>query len=278
MVAVLMTGLLALCALFLLGRYSQPAVVTTHAVIELRVNGGEKATIAPGTPLIFTVALRGSEKPGRLIGSEKTPWHELLSVKFMRVGAAVDVAVPAIGRSRSQYLFGDVNGHLSWKEETSVAIELRSEAMHLQRFALGPEATADPGQYSAQAHFSSPVYTSRTPNVEAASNDVVVTVVRADDENVRRRLERERLLLLARYNLIRGQHMEATRAAEQLVSLDPNSSEGWLLLGDARASEKRDIHALDAYERALELVRRRREPPVEILNRISAVMRPARSK
>lgn len=274
-IGILLSGL-GLSAIYLLGRPANEAVAETRLVIELRVNDDEAVTVGPGTPLIFTVALRGSQQSGNSsIGSEKTPWHQLLTVELRRDGAAADLPVVPVGRPLSAYLMRDADGRPSWKEESRSVAELRgSEAIHVQRFALGPATIVDQARYAARARLKTRPEGFRGRSVEAFSNEIVVTVVRPTDDSARRRSDIDRLLLVAQYSVMRGLHADASRAAEELVALDPDNANAWVLLGDARAYDKRTFDALDAYQKALRLAQHGREPPVHILNKISAVMRP----
>lgn len=261
----------AACAALLSMQWIASRRPAATPVLTLRVNAASRADIATGAPVIFHVGLAGGrDGRGVTIGEGSHPWATLVS--FVRAESHDELPwrVDSLGRASSTRIGRKADGSLDIQSEQASGASVDGHHLHHARFGVSPETmvSARPGTYRIQAILERGYWPPWRWHGRVESAAVTVVVRSPADAKDRERLEQERLILSAQYDLARRRWDAAHQAALQLVTRAPKDPALRMLLGDTLAAQGNFRDALGAYRTALKLSPRRYEQPQLLYERI----------
>jgi hypothetical protein len=246
-------------------------------VLTLRVNRAASARIVAGTPLTFEIFLTGTAAGGSIrVGGLGAPWYRLITLEAAGGAAALPWPLVAVGPPRSTVYARDTQDRpivTSLPARTAAMIQGLS-AVHVVTLGVSPEDSARTpvGSYRLLARLSRPWWMFWSRHGTIVSAPVTIEVSSGGNGVDVRERRRE----TAAFYLAAGRHAEAQQSALAWLQAEPDSSDAYAILGEAREAQGDSIAAMDAYRRALRLRAPSREPPEYLEHRLSALMRKTR--
>lgn len=247
------------------------AVPGASPIVTVLVNGETSIDVAPGTPLIFEVTLRGPRRDRVVVGSSWRPWQTLIRLEDNQ-GRSLPWRLAAHGQPKAisvslagQYPTLSTN-------VTAVADLQWQSSEYTMSLAVAPDETQQlSGTTGVRALVETPWWTGSSWRGKVTSPSVTVRV--PSDAGSRPDLNLARLLGSADYFLLRHEYERAYAASEQLTRSAPDLVIGKIFHGDALAGLQRRDEALAAYRSALALRGVSYEEPTLLLDRIARLSR-----
>ena len=252
---------------------AKPAVAVVAPVspaprISLGLYGISPKRVFVGWPLIFTASATHPEAPSDdpslkpiLLASEKGPWA--LSCKLTITGSAGKQAPCPV--------------HAAFAEN-SKAFALDGKMAGRAVWWISPEETSAlaPGIYTIDLVFDTSKLDEKKAGVPTAwkgtvRTDMKLEIVKEPSELTPALLE-SRALLKANLAMIRHDSALAMVEVEALLKSQPKSVRGLTTKGDLLAEQNKFVEAASAYEAAITLFGKGKEPPVQILNRYDQIL------
>lgn len=247
-------------------------------VLTLRVNRASSAQIAAGTPLTFEIFLTATVT-GRpvSIGMIGSPWYRLIRLEPAGKGPAVPWTAAQLGTPRSTLYTKDAQGRPSATSATPQAVATMRglSAVHVVTLGVSPEDSArtPAGTYQVRAVLSPPWWMFWRWHRTVASAPVTISVSAgpADAGQTHTRLRES-----AAFYLAASRYADAQQSALAWLQAEPQSSDAYAILGEAKEGLGDAAGAMQAYRYALQLRPPSREPPEYLEKRLSDLMRKTR--
>ena len=234
----------------------------------LGLYGVSPKKVFAGWPLIFTASATHPEAPSDdpalkpiLLASEKGPWA--LSCKLT--------------------ITGDAGKQMIWPVHAAFAENSKPFALDGKMAAravwwLSPEETTAlaPGVYAIELVFDTSKLDEKKAGVPTAwkgtvRTDMKLEIVKEPSE-MTPAFHENKALLKANLAMIRHDNALAMTEVETLLKSQPKSIRGLTTKGDLLAAQNKFVEAASAYEAAIALFGKGKEPPVQLLNRYDQIL------
>lgn len=253
--------------------------------LSLSVNGAIETTITPGTPLIFELMLRNGPAARAAFAAiarerlkeeleERVQAGDLTRQKADEILKREPVPSPihamVITLVAEGFSFSSETPHgaksLPWKltmvqPSTPTTVTLDEKQIAWATFVVAPEQTTSATKETCRvrAHFENR-YSGQWRG-KIVSNPVNITVLESKEKPIDG--QKKKYLVVVEYYLAIKDYDRAITAAQQVLTVAPQSIDGLILLGRSKEAKGDFRAALEAYEKALKEYDRRydEEPP-----------------
>lgn len=276
-----------------------PPGPATLVRVALAVNGSRQTALTAGAPLVFALTLRNAAAARAAADRvARAAWKEDLDdlvaegsitrqqadELLRREPVPAPVAAAAVTLAPGEFsLVSDTTAPLPWRPRVieplaPVDVVLDEKTVAYATLVVPPGATAE-GTYRLHARFE---HRPRRPGQwqgTVTSQPVTIFIAAAPPAPTLDQ-QKEALLVLVEYHLAVRDYDRAIATARQVLALDPQSADGFALLGKAQEARGDLRAALASYESAFREFRRRNpdahEPALHLLLQVRRLERQLR--